>query len=201
MVLVLAPAVCHRALRRRLYAALVVAVVASSARSACRLERESVGADKFVSFLFGAPAMPSSRTRSSASRPISSEPVARDVLLLDLLGRLPDPRARRGRRHSMTVLVTVAVCAVLTNAQGFSAIAEWTADAGKRRLIRLDMTRGSADGSMFRRLFANLDADVLDRVLCSRTCTKAAVVGGLRVRATDGSWLGELARMVRRHRS
>lgn len=201
MVLVLASAVCPRALRRRLNAALVVAVVASSARSACRLEREAVGTDKFVSIPFGAPAMPSSRTHSSASRPISSEPVARVVLLLDLLGKLPDPRARRVRRHSMTALVAVAVCAVLTNVQGFSAIAEWAADAGKRRLVRLGMTRGPADESMFRRLFANLDADLLDRVLCSWTCTKAAVVGGLRVYAIDESWPGELARMTRRHRS
>ncbi|WP_460709110.1 ISAs1 family transposase, partial [Myceligenerans halotolerans] len=130
--------------------------------------------------------MSSSRTRSSASKPVSSKPVARDVLLFDLLGRLPDPRARRGRRHSAAGLVAVAVCAVLTNAQGFTAIAEWAADAGKRRLARLGMTRGPADESTFRRLFSRLDADLLDRLLCSWTCTKAAVVGGLRVYAIDG---------------
>ena len=86
----------------------------------------------------------------------------------------------------MVGLVAVAVCAVMTNAQGFTAIAEWAADAGKRRLARLGMTRGAADESTFRRVFAKLDTAALDRLLGTWAITKAAVVGGRRVYAIDG---------------
>ena len=130
--------------------------------------------------------MASSRTPTAGSKSVSSKHVQRTGFLLELLGRVPDPRALRGRRHSAAALIAVAVCAVLTNAQGFTAIAEWARDAGRRRLSRLGMTRGVADESTFRRLFARLDADVLDRVLCTWACTRAGVVKGLRVYAIDG---------------
>lgn len=131
-----------------------------------------------------APAMSSSRLDAPVAKPVS-----RETLLLDLLERLPDPRARRGRRHSVGSLVAVAVCAVLTNAQGFTAIAEWARDAGRRRLARLGMGRGVADESTFRRVFARLDADALDRLLGAWAVTKAMVVGGKRVYAIDGKSL------------
>ena len=125
--------------------------------------------------------MPSSRLLAPASKPVS-----REDRLLELLAGLPDPRALRGRRHPVVGLVAVAVCAVMTNAQGFTAIAEWAADAGKRRLARLGMTRGAADESTFRRVFAKLDTAALDRLLGTWAITKAAVVGGRRVYAIDG---------------
>ena len=44
-----------------------------------------------------------------------------------VLARVPDPRARRGRRHSL-VSVLAAVCAVLVGACSYVAIAEWVHD-------------------------------------------------------------------------
>jgi ferric-dicitrate binding protein FerR (iron transport regulator) len=46
-----------------------------------------------------------------------------------LLAAIPDPRARRGMRHRLAVILGLAVCAVLAGARSFTAIAEWAADA------------------------------------------------------------------------
>ncbi|MCX4469377.1 transposase family protein [Micromonospora sp. NBC_01655] len=44
------------------------------------------------------------------------------------LADLPDPRARRGVRHRLVVVVTAAVCAVVAGYRSYTAIAEWVAD-------------------------------------------------------------------------
>ncbi len=49
--------------------------------------------------------------------------------LLAVLAAVPDPRARRGVRHRLVVILGLAVCAVLAGARSFTAIAEWAADA------------------------------------------------------------------------
>src|SRR6516225_10360529 len=51
--------------------------------------------------------------------------------LLAVFGRVPDPRKPRGRRHSLAAVLTLATCAVLAGARSFTAIGEWSADAGQ----------------------------------------------------------------------
>jgi hypothetical protein len=41
------------------------------------------------------------------------------------LGSLEDPRARRGLRHSQRSLIAIILCAVISGAQGPTAIGEW----------------------------------------------------------------------------
>src|SRR6185437_12132008 len=52
--------------------------------------------------------------------------------VLSVLAAVADPRARRGVRHRLAVILAVilalAVCAVLAGARSFTAIAEWAAD-------------------------------------------------------------------------
>ena len=48
--------------------------------------------------------------------------------LLVVLARVPEPRARRGRRHSLVSVLAAAVCAVLVGACSYVAIAEWVHD-------------------------------------------------------------------------
>ncbi|WP_241834468.1 transposase family protein, partial [Pseudofrankia asymbiotica] len=50
--------------------------------------------------------------------------------LLAVFGQLSDPRKPRGRRHDLAVVLTLATCAVLAGARSFTAIGEWSADAG-----------------------------------------------------------------------
>ncbi|MBL0886909.1 ISAs1 family transposase [Myceligenerans sp. I2] len=99
---------------------------------------------------------------------------------------MPDPRARRGRRHSVGALVAVALCAVLTGARGFTAIAEWAGDAGRVRLARLGMVRRAADESTFRRVLSRLDPTALEEALGAWAVTRARKTGGRRVYAIDG---------------
>jgi predicted transposase YbfD/YdcC len=83
-------------------------------------------------------------------------------------------------------LISVAVCAVVSGARGFTAIGEWARDAGSSALERLGLERGAVDESTLRCLFARLDADRLDAVLGVWALTRTARVAGRRVIAIDG---------------
>ena len=49
--------------------------------------------------------------------------------LLERLAMIPDPRDRRGRRHTLASVLAVSAAAVLAGARSVTAIAEWAADA------------------------------------------------------------------------
>ena len=57
-----------------------------------------------------------------------------------MLAAVPDPRARRGVRHRLAVILGLAVCAVLAGARSFTAIAEWAADADQATREALGVT-------------------------------------------------------------
>lgn len=120
---------------------------------------------------------------------LTVEPVSHHDHLLHLLTRMPDPRKPRGRRHPLATLIAVALCAVLSGAKGFTAIGKWAAETTTGTLTALDMGRGAADEATFRRTFARLDGDLLDRVLGVWAATRVAVVQGLRVISLDGKSL------------
>jgi hypothetical protein len=66
--------------------------------------------------------------------------------VLSVLAAVADPRARRGVRHRLAVILAVilalAVCAVLAGARSFTAIAEWAADT--HEATRADLGIGGA---------------------------------------------------------
>ena len=111
---------------------------------------------------------------------------ARSQYLLDLLAQVPDPRKRRGRRHSLAGLLAVGIAAVIAGSKSFAAIGQWAADAGPEVLSMLGAARGPAEESTFRRAFALVSADVLDRVLGAWLHTRAVRAGGRLVIAIDG---------------
>ncbi|MDP9353977.1 MAG: ISAs1 family transposase [Chloroflexota bacterium] len=49
------------------------------------------------------------------------------IRLLQALSAVPDPRRRRGRRHSLQSILLVAVSAVLAGARSYAAIGDWAA--------------------------------------------------------------------------
>jgi maltose-binding protein MalE len=110
--------------------------------------------------------------------------------LLDLLSQVPDPRKRRGRRHSLASLlavgIAVGIAVVIAGSRSFAAIGQWASDAGPEVLTVLGAARGAADESTFRRAFALVSADVLDRVLGAWLWTRAVQAGGRLVIAIDG---------------
>lgn len=69
--------------------------------------------------------------------------------------------------------------------RGFTAIGQWVADVDVEILASLGLDR-RADESTFRRLFAVLDADLLDRLLGAWAATRTGLVDGRRVVAIDG---------------
>ena len=106
--------------------------------------------------------------------------------LLDLFSQVPDPRKRRGRRHSLAGLLAVGVAAVIAGSRSFAAIGQWAADAGPEVLAALGAARGPAEESTFRRAFALVSPDVLDQVLGTWLHTRAVQVSGRLVIAIDG---------------
>ncbi|WP_324289650.1 transposase family protein [Streptomyces sp. H27-G5] len=53
------------------------------------------------------------------------------------LACLPDPRARRGRLHSLVSVLLTAACAVLAGARSYAAIGQWARHAPQDTLARL----------------------------------------------------------------
>ena len=113
-------------------------------------------------------------------------PAARSQYLLDLLAQVPDPRKRRGRRHALAGLLATGIAAVIAGSRSFAAIGQWAADASPEVLAGLGAARGPAEESTFRRAFALVSADVLDRALGAWLWTRAVQSGGRLVIAIDG---------------
>ena len=110
--------------------------------------------------------------------------------VLPLLAAFPDPRARRGVRHPVAVVLGLAVCAVLAGARSFVAIAEWAADADQATLDGLGVTGVVPCESTFRRVLQSLDADALDDAAGAWAQQRTAPVpGGRRLIAVNGKTL------------
>ena len=87
------------------------------------------------------------------------------------LGSLGDPRAKRGLRHSQRSLIAIILCAVISGAQGPTAIGEWVKRLPPAMLRRLRCRR-TADGHYeppseptIRRLLQAVDIEQLERQL------------------------------------
>jgi predicted transposase YbfD/YdcC len=110
--------------------------------------------------------------------------------VLPLLAAFPDPRARRGVRHPVAVVLGLAVCAVLAGARSFVAIAEWAADADQATLAGLGVRGVVPCESTFRRVLQSLDADALDDAAGAWAQQRTAPApGGRRLIAVDGKTL------------
>jgi predicted transposase YbfD/YdcC len=100
------------------------------------------------------------------------------------LAELPDPRARRGVRHRLPVVVTAAVCAVVAGYRSYAAIAEWVADAPETTALALGIAPDRRPSeAMIRRLLQALDPQLLT----------AAVGVWLEGRVTAGNSTGRRA--------
>jgi hypothetical protein len=109
--------------------------------------------------------------------------------LVEVFAGVPDPRGRRGVRHRLAVLLTLATCAVLAGARSYAAIGEWAADSGETTRHALGIVRVPEE-STFRRVLTRLDADALDAALGAWAAAVSAPPAGRRRRvAVDGKTL------------
>ena len=108
------------------------------------------------------PASPSSLIASLSAVPAELGPPQLTIGLPAALAAVPDPRARRGIRHRLVVVLTAAVCAVVAGCRSYTAIAEWVADlpADTAALLGIDPDRRPSE-AMIRRLLQAPDPDRL----------------------------------------
>ncbi|WP_199506522.1 ISAs1 family transposase [Geodermatophilus sp. TF02-6] len=128
------------------------------------------------------------------ARPLSAP---ESISLLQALAAVPDPRNRRGRRHSLQSILFLALSAVLAGARSYAAIADWAAVAEPEVRVCADPPHAST----FRRLLSRLDPVALQAVLTgwvlsrrAAAATPATVAAGplaeqRRVVAADGKTL------------
>ncbi|NKE64092.1 ISAs1 family transposase, partial [Lentzea sp. PSKA42] len=131
-------------------------------------------------------------------------PVAVDRIadLREFVAGVPDPRRRRGVRHSLASILLLAASAVAAGARSFTAIGEWAADAPQQVLallgVRHDPRRGerrAPDEATMRRALQRVDGDAVDAAITTwtqarrgRTTDEPAVIAmdGKTVRGTRG---------------
>jgi DDE_Tnp_1-associated/Transposase DDE domain len=111
--------------------------------------------------------------------------------LLALLAEIPDPRGRHGRRHPLAAMLAATVCAILTGARGYKAIAEWTRHQEVSVWWWLGFQRQPPCANSFRNLLLALSPDVLEAVLRKwiRSVLGEPSAEELRATAIDGKTL------------
>lgn len=113
------------------------------------------------------------------------------IPLVEVFAAVPDPRARRGVRHALPVVLTVATAAVLAGAKSLLAVSEWVAEVDREALSQLgigpDVVLPSE--STIRRTLAGLDGNDLDARVGAWMVTRVSTVGGRQVIAVDGKSL------------
>jgi hypothetical protein len=137
------------------------------------------------------PALPSSLISSLSGAPAVTVPETA-VGLPAALAELPDPRARRGVRHGLVVVVTAAVCAVVAGYRSYTAIAEWVADVPDSTALALGIAPDRRPSeAMIRRLLQALDPDLLTTAIGGWLAARTAVTSPASRRpvAVDGKTL------------
>ncbi len=92
--------------------------------------------------------------------------------LMERLLQIPDPRMPRGIRHRRTSILAVSICAIMSNARSFAAIAEWAKRCSQNMLKRLrcrydENTRRYLPPSepTIRRFLQKVEAEPVDQAL------------------------------------
>lgn len=91
--------------------------------------------------------------------------------LFDVLTTVPDPRRKQGVRHRWTILLGLAVTAVLCGARSFAGITRWARGAGAAVLAALRVPDADPDrlpvNSTLGRALDGVDGDALDDALAA----------------------------------
>ena len=119
---------------------------------------------------------------SSTTNALSRQP------LVQVLRNITDPRDRRGVRHNLSTVLSLAVTGVLAGCRSLTAIWEHATDLTTADLEALGLAAGQAlpSESTIRRVLQNLDPADVDAHLRSWLCTRAGTINGRRVIAVDG---------------
>ena len=119
---------------------------------------------------------------SSTTTVLSRQP------LVQVLRNVTDPRNRRGVRHDLLTVLSLAITGVLAGCRSLTAIWEYATDLTAADLEALGLEAGQAlaSESTIRRVLQDLDPADVDAHLRSWLCTRAGTINGRRVIAVDG---------------
>lgn len=90
---------------------------------------------------------------------------ARAGSLFAHLAQVPDPRGRKGRRHSLSAMLTAVVCGLLCGARGYTSLVEWLHDLPVDIWHFMGFTRRPPQKDGFRDLLMKLDPLQLEQAL------------------------------------
>ena len=119
---------------------------------------------------------------SSTTTALSRQP------LVQVLRNVADPRDRRGVRHDLPTVLSLAITGVLAGCRSLTAIWEHTTDLTGADLCSLGVEAGQAlpSESTIRRVLQDLEPADLDALLRSWLCTRTGTINGRTVIAVDG---------------
>jgi hypothetical protein len=134
------------------------------------------------------PAFTSQRKESLWMMDVNRLPLQEHGGLIDLLKKVVDPRKPRGVRHPVSTVVAIAVCAALSGARSFCAIAEWAQILSPEALRKLGSKRPRPPSEpTIRRVLQRIDADRLDAQIGRWLLDQYPMAG--RALAVDGKTL------------
>ena len=119
---------------------------------------------------------------SSTTTVLSRQP------LVQVLRSVTDPRDRRGVRHDLLTVLSLAVTGVLAGCRSLTAIWEYATDLTAADLEALGLEAGQdlPSESTIRRVLQDLDPADVDAHLRSWLCTRTGSIEGRTVIAVDG---------------
>ena len=86
--------------------------------------------------------------------------------LIEVLGRVRDPRSAHGKRHPLGAILGLAVCAMRCGACSLYAISQWGRDQGQEVSEALGFTRERTPCvSTLHQVFSRLDREAFEGVL------------------------------------
>lgn len=98
---------------------------------------------------------------------------------------LPDPRRAQGKRHSLSDMIIIAICAVICAADSWSDVVDFARAKGEWFKTFLDLPHGIPSQDTFERVFARLDPDAFEVCFQAWTRELAGSTGG-QLLAIDG---------------
>ena len=96
---------------------------------------------------------------------VKPEPV---TTLWYFLGSIPDPRRAQGRRHSLPVILVLALLALCSGHTSYQAMAEWAENY--QELLRRELpflAKHTPDAATFHRVFTRIDAGMFEEILAN----------------------------------
>jgi predicted transposase YbfD/YdcC len=111
-----------------------------------------------------------------------------DASILTHFGNLEDPRDIRGKEHLLLDIITIALCAVISGAEGWEDMSEYGRAKQDWFSTFLSLPNGIPCGDTFGRVFARLDPDQMQRCFVSWVNSIRSLLGA-EIVAIDGKTL------------